>query len=80
MKEQGGGMTGGRTTPLLEIWAAGLALPELFLEILIPMGPGGTTITLQGWGRFTYLQCLCEEVEAGKVGIKWDFREINVEK
>lgn len=72
-------MAGGGATPLLQIQAAGLALPELLLETLIPMGPGGTTITLQGWGRFTYLQCLGEEVETGKVGIKWDFREINVE-
>lgn len=73
-------MAGGGATPLLEIQAASLTLPELFLETLIPVGPGGTTITFQGWGRPTYLKCLGEEVEAGKVGIKWDFGEIHMEQ
>lgn len=31
---------------------------------------GGSPDPLQGWGMFTYLQCLGEEVEAEKVGIK----------
>lgn len=81
---------GGTPVTQSERRAPAPALPVLSLELLSPMGWRDThhpelagealQITFKNEGRFIYLQCLGEDPEAGKMGIKWELGGISVGK